>query len=56
LYNNIDFVVKAGRSLLPKTLEIKGLCVLDGVNGFACSINAGILCKFAIIEVGIPYG
>jgi hypothetical protein len=30
--------------------------VLNGVNGFTSSVNAGILCKFSIIEVGIPYG
>jgi hypothetical protein len=36
-------------------IELEELCVLNGVNGFACSVNAGILCKFAIIEVDIPY-
>ena len=56
LNNIIDYVVKAGRALLEKSLELDGLCVLNGVNGFACSVNVGILCKFAIIEVGIPYG
>jgi len=51
-----DSVFKDGRALLPKTLELEGQCVLNDVNGFTCSLNAGTLCKFSIIEVGIPYG
>jgi len=54
--NIIDSVVKAGRALQPKTLELEGLCVLNSVNGFACSVNAGLLRKFSFIKIGIPYG
>ena len=38
------------------TLELEGLCGLNGVIRFACSVNAGLLCKFSFIEVGISYG
>ena len=38
-------------------LELQGLCMVCVVNGFACYANADtLLCTFAIIKVGIPYG
>lgn len=37
-------------------LELEGLCTLCNVNGFAWSVKMkALLCKFAIIKVGIPY-
>ena len=53
----MDSVVKAGGAFRPKMLELEGLCTLYGVNGFAGSANIDVLlCKLAIIEVGIPKG
>jgi len=41
---------------MPKMLELEGLRVLNSVKRFACSVNAGILWKFYIIEIGIRNG
>lgn len=48
-------IFKASGAFRPKMLELEGLCALYGVKGFAWSTNVdALLCKLAIIEVGIP--